>query len=74
MGFFWRVMTVFFAKSPAVAGEPIADLMLAHRDRSATNGALFKLDKRVKKPDKAMSDEVLGKRLWDELVRRTGVK
>jgi hypothetical protein len=37
------------------------------------NGALFKLDKRVEKPDKAMNDEVLGKRLWDELVRLTGL-
>jgi len=30
------------------------------------NIALFKLNKRVEKPDKAMNDEVLGKRLWDE--------
>jgi NAD(P)-dependent dehydrogenase (short-subunit alcohol dehydrogenase family) len=71
LGFFWRVMTVLFAKPPAVAGEPIADLMLSYRDRSAINGALFKLDKRVEKRDKAMNDEVLGKRLWDELVRLT---
>ena len=73
MGLFWRVMTVFFAKPPAVAGEPIADLMLSYRDRSAINGALFKLDKRVEKPDKAMNDEILGKRLWDELVLLTGL-
>jgi hypothetical protein len=73
MGFFWRVMTLLIAKPPAVAGEPIADLMLSHRDRSAINGALFKLDKRVEKPDKAMNDEVLGKRLWDELVLLTGL-
>jgi hypothetical protein len=33
---------------------------------------MFKLDKRVKKPDKAMNDTVKGKRLWDELVRLTG--
>lgn len=72
-GFFWRMMTVFFAKPPAVAGEPIADLMLAHRDRSSINGALFKLGKRVEKPDKAMNDEAFGKRLWDELVLRTGL-
>jgi NAD(P)-dependent dehydrogenase (short-subunit alcohol dehydrogenase family) len=71
LGFFWRVMTVLFAKPPAVAGEPIADLMLSYRDRSAINGALFKLNKRVEKRDKAMNDEVLGKRLWDELVRLT---
>jgi len=73
MGLYWNVMTVLFAKSPAVAGEPIADLMLSYRDRSAINGALFKLDKRVGKPDKAMNDEVLGKRLWDELVLKTGL-
>ncbi len=35
------------------------------------NGVLFKLDKCVAKPDKAMNDEVLGKSLWDELVRLT---
>ena len=73
MGHFWRLMTVLFAKPPAVAGEPIANLMLSYRDRSAINGALFKLDKRVEKPDKTMNDEILGKRLWDELVRLTGL-
>jgi hypothetical protein len=72
-GLFWRLMTMLVAKPPAVAGEPIADIMLSYKDRSAINGALFKLDKRVKKPDKAMKDEVLGKRLWDELVRLTGL-
>jgi hypothetical protein len=73
VGLFWRLMTVFIAKPPAVAGEPIAELMLSHRDRSAINGALFKLDKRVEKPDKAMDDEVLGKRLWVELELLTGL-
>jgi NAD(P)-dependent dehydrogenase (short-subunit alcohol dehydrogenase family) len=72
-GWFWWIGAVLFAKPPAVAGEPIADLMLEHKDRSEINGALFKLDKRVEKPDKAMNDEVLGKRLWDELVQRTGL-
>jgi len=72
-GFFWRIMTILVAKSPAIAGEPIANLMLSHRDRSEINGALFKLDKRIEKPDKAMNDEVLGKRLWDELVLLTGL-
>ena len=72
-GFFWRMMTILIAKPPAVAGEPIANLMLSHQDRGAINGALFKLDKRVEKPDKAMNDEVLGKRLWDELVLLTGL-
>ena len=66
-------MTVFFAKPPAVAGEPMANLMLSYKDRSAINGALFKLDKRVEKPDKAMHDEALGKRLWDELEQLTGL-
>ena len=73
MGFFWKVMTLLIAKPPAVAGEPIADLMLSYRDRSEINGALFKLDKRVVKPDEAMGDETLGKRLWDELVHLTGL-
>jgi NAD(P)-dependent dehydrogenase (short-subunit alcohol dehydrogenase family) len=73
LGFFWRVMTLLFAKPPSVAGEPIADLMLSHRDRSEINGALYKLDKRVEKPDRAMNDEVSGKRLWDELVLLTGL-
>ena len=73
MGFFWKVITLLIAKPPAVAGEPIADLMLSYKDRSAINGALFQLDKRVEKPDKAMNDEVLGKRLWDELVLLTGL-
>jgi len=69
MGFFWRVLTLLFAKPPAIAGEPIADLVLSHRDHRAINGAMFKLDKRIEKPDKAMHDELSGKRLWDELMR-----
>jgi hypothetical protein len=48
--------------------------MLSYRDRRAINGALFKLDKRIEKPDKAMKDEALGKRLWDELELLTGLK
>ena len=67
-------MTILFAKSPTIAGEPIANLILSYRDRSEINGALFKLDKRVKKPDKAMNDEVFGKKLWDELILLTGLK
>lgn len=73
MGFFWRVMTVLIAKPPAVAGAPIADLMLSSRDRQAINGAMFRLQKRVNKPDKAMNDIALGQRLWDELVLTTGL-
>ena len=72
LGLLWKILAMLLAKPPAVAGEPIADLMLSYRDRSAINGALFKLDKRVEKPDRAMNDEVLGKRLWDELVVLTG--
>lgn len=67
-GFCWQVMTVLLsAKPPAFAGEPIADLMLSHRDRSSLNGALFKLGRRAKKPYRAMTDEALGKRLWENL-------
>jgi NAD(P)-dependent dehydrogenase (short-subunit alcohol dehydrogenase family) len=73
MGFFWRVMTILFARTPAVAGEPMADLMLNYPDRDAINGALYKLDKRVEKPDRAMNDRELGKRLWDELEILTGL-
>ena len=71
MGFFWNVMTVLFAKPPAVAGEPIADLMLSSPDRDALNGVRFNLDKRIEKPDKTMVDEELGQRLWDELLVMT---
>jgi NAD(P)-dependent dehydrogenase (short-subunit alcohol dehydrogenase family) len=74
MGFFWRVMTILFARPPVVAGEPMADLMLNYPDRDAINGALYKLDKRVEKPDRAMNDRELGKRLWDELEILTGLK
>ncbi len=73
MGLIWKILTVLGAKPPVVAGEPIANLMLSHRDRSAINRALFKLNKRIEKPDKAMNDGVLGKRLWDELVLLTGL-
>ena len=73
LGFFWKVITLLIAKPPAVAGEPIADLMLSNKDRSAINGALFQLDKRVEKPDKAMNDEEMGRRLWDELMLLTGL-
>jgi retinol dehydrogenase 14 len=74
LGFFWNVLTALIAKPPAVAGEPIANLMLSYRDRNEINGAMFKLDKRIEKRDKEMNDKALGKRLWDELVRLTGLK
>jgi hypothetical protein len=70
-GLYWRVLTALIAKPPHVAGEPIADLVLESTDRQAVNGALFKLGKRVTKPDKAMSDGTSGRRLWDELLRIT---
>jgi NAD(P)-dependent dehydrogenase (short-subunit alcohol dehydrogenase family) len=73
MGFFWRVMTLLFARPPEVAGEPIANLMLAYPDRSQLNGALYKLDKRIEKPDRAMRDEASGKKLWEQLVVLTGL-
>jgi NAD(P)-dependent dehydrogenase (short-subunit alcohol dehydrogenase family) len=73
LGFFWRVLTLLFAKPPAVAGEPMADIMLTYPDRSAINGSMFKLDKRIEKPDKAMNDRDMGKRLWNELTQRTGL-
>ena len=70
-GLYWRVLTALVAKPPHVAGEPIADLVLESADRQALNGALFKLGKRVTKPDKAMRDEAAGRRLWAELARMT---
>ena len=73
LGFVWKILTALIANPPSVAGEPIANLMLSYQDRSAINGALFKLDKRVEKPNKAMNDEVLGKRLWDKLDLLTGL-
>ena len=56
-GFFWKVMTLLFAKSPAVAGEPMAKIIIDYKDRNAINGALFKLEQRIEKPDEAMTDE-----------------
>ncbi len=73
LGSIWWIFALFFSKPPVIAGEPIADLMLSHQDHSAINGALFKLYKRVKKPDRAMNDKVLGKKLWDTLVLQTGL-
>lgn len=70
LGFLWRVLTLLLAKPPSVAGEPIADIMLSYPDREAINGALFKLNQRVARPDQAMNDRELGKRLWDELVQQ----
>jgi len=66
-GFVWRLMAIFRAKRPEVAGEPLAELVLSHRDRGSVNGALFVLDQRSDKGDEAMNDEAEGKRLWDRL-------
>jgi NAD(P)-dependent dehydrogenase (short-subunit alcohol dehydrogenase family) len=73
LGFIWWVFALFFSKPPLVAGEPIADLMLSNQDRRAINGALFRLYKRINKPDKAMNDKILGGRLWDTLILQTGL-
>jgi hypothetical protein len=35
---------------------------------------MFKLDKRVEKPDLAMNDEEQGKKLWEALDAITGIK
>lgn len=71
VGLFWKMLTLLMAKPPSVAGEAIAKLVLSDRDRPAMNGALFKSERRMASPDKAMTDEELGKRLRDELARRT---
>lgn len=56
-----------------MAGEPIADIMLSHQTRHYYNGALYKLNKRINKPDKAMNDLVFGEKLWDYLVKLTNL-
>lgn len=61
-GALWRMLTVLIAKHPSVAGEP--RLILDHPDRRALDGALYRLDKRVSKRDRAMDDEESGRRLW----------
>jgi NAD(P)-dependent dehydrogenase (short-subunit alcohol dehydrogenase family) len=63
---------IFRAKSPEVAGEPLAELMLSHLDRGSLNGALFVLDQRSDKRDEAMNDEAEGRRLSDRLEQLTG--
>jgi len=66
-GLVWRLMAIFRAKRPEIAGEPLAELMLSPRDRGSVNGALFVLDKRSDERDEAMDDEAEGARLWDRL-------
>ena len=70
-GFLWKMMTLLVAKPTAIAGEPIAELILSDKDRKTINGNLYKLHKRLDKKDKAMTDEMLGKRFWEELVQKT---
>ena len=74
LGLFWSMLTFLIAKPPSTAGEPLADIMLEHEDRSALNGAVFKRGKRLKKRYKAMDDEEFGKKLWDELVVLTEIE
>ena len=71
-GFVWSAASLLFARHPSVAGEPLAELMLTG-DRDALNGAMVKLNKRVARLDRAMSDTALGSRLWQELQERTGL-
>ncbi len=71
-GLFWKIMSVFFAKPSAEVAESIVNLVLLHPDHHSLNGNLFRLDKRIKKPDKAMNDKELGKRLWIKLEQMTG--
>jgi NAD(P)-dependent dehydrogenase (short-subunit alcohol dehydrogenase family) len=66
-GVFWTVLTRLFAKDPRIAGEPLASLVLDTERRASMNGALFRLDKRIDKIDRAMSDTEMGERLWDAL-------
>jgi NAD(P)-dependent dehydrogenase (short-subunit alcohol dehydrogenase family) len=71
VGFVWKALTVLIARPPHVAGEPIADLvLLSVPDRKALNGALFRLNRRIKS-DKAMQDKASRERLWELLLRMT---
>jgi len=66
-GAVWSLMAIFRAKRPEVAGEPLAELMLAHQDRGSLNGALYVLDKRSDQRDETMDNEADGERLWERL-------
>ena len=69
-GLVWRLMAIVRAKPAAVAGEPLAELMLTE-DRSSIDGALFGLDTRSDKPDTVSADEAEGRRLWEHLEQQT---
>ncbi len=72
-GFIWWVAALLFSKPPSVAGEAIADIVLSNQNRTKINGAQFELNRLIDKLDKSMNDEVLGKRLWNELMQLTGL-
>ncbi len=69
-GLVWRLRAIFRAKPAAVAGEPLAELMLDD-DRNSIDGTLFVLDKQSDEPDTVMSDEAEGRRLWERLEELT---
>lgn len=74
-GLWWKTMTRLLAKDPRVAGAPLASLALDTGRRATINGALFRLDRRIQKVDRAMADAELGSRLWtalETMVQTTG--
>jgi NAD(P)-dependent dehydrogenase (short-subunit alcohol dehydrogenase family) len=73
-GLLWGAMARVAAKHPATAGEPLAELVLDRARRPSLNGALFKRDTRVQKPDEAMSDVASGERLRERLETLTGLR
>lgn len=73
MGLFWRGLAAVAAGPPSVAGEPIAEIMLAEQDRASMNGRLVKLRRIAEKPDQAMSDRAAAARLWQELSAMVGL-
>ena len=70
-GLVWRLMAILRAKPAAVAGEPLAELMLDEDRGAKIDGALFVRDKRSDEPDTVMSDEAEGRRLWERLEELT---
>lgn len=75
-GLAWRTLSLLFARPPAVAGEPLADLFTQHPNRASLNGTLYRLNKQAAKLDPAMHDTRSAQLLWDHLMRdglaRTG--
>lgn len=68
-GWLWSALTVLVAKPPSTAGEPLARLLMEQKDPRDLNGALYRLDRRVHKPDAAMNDLATGRRLWERLTQ-----